>query len=424
MSSLSQLVLHVKRARAALQRRRKSESKKNHNPFRHSAFPSVSTTSVLDRVNIVPTSSPWDVLPVEVQIKIFTQCGIRDFVPLKLVCQSFNQLLTAHEQLITRHYLRQRRHGTLPSPIDSERTYTRNPEDDVVLLSDLFPPAKSAKGGHLYTFRYVYSLQRRQNLCSRLCYYIADRVMDRFVHREPVYMRTLFQSRSERNDFVRRGTARIMFHLMPLMFYVLYFLEAYSLARREHTNALLRDFEAGRLPVPIPPDVGKSMYRELQKKIIQSPPFTNTDTLISTNHCMSLLVCYLQYTVPPDETTVPDDSWIGSLLTVSPFVRIVEYFSAEIGDGGSQRMQRKDFMHNFHHDITLNEQDKIKSLVFQKAPNEHLHNSLQDVWFDIVRKELASRGVGPHDAERIMVREDLPILFGCEECRESVGWQA
>lgn len=168
-------------------------------------------------VDLVPTSSPWDRLPVELQIKIFAHCSVYDLLPLKLVCRSFCQLLTSHEQLIARTYLRQRRHGTLPSPIDTERTYTRNPEDDVVLLSDLFPPSKSAKGGHLYTFRYIHSLRRRQRLCSRLCYYLADRVMDRFVHSEALFMKQSFPSKNERNAFIQRGVASIWYTLAPLM---------------------------------------------------------------------------------------------------------------------------------------------------------------------------------------------------------------
>lgn len=207
-------------------------------------------------------------------------------------------------------------------------------------------------------------------------------------------------------------------------YYALYFLETYALARREQTNILLREFEAGRLPVPIPPHIRKVMYRELQVKIIKAPPFTDTATLIATHHCMQLLVSYLRYTVPPDEPTVSDDSWIGSLLTVSPFSRIVEYFSAEIGDGGSQRMQRKEFMHNFHNDITLNEKDDIQSLVFQISPNVHLHGSVEDVWFDVVGEELASRHAAPHDVDRVMVWPGLPVLLSCRECRVREGWHA
>jgi hypothetical protein len=205
----------------------------------------------------------------------------------------------------------------------------------------------------------------------------------------------------------------------------LYFLESYAEARREQTNVLLRDFEAGRLPVPIPPHLRKSMYQELQRKIMQAPPFTDTSTLISTHHCLQLLVSYLQFTVPPDDPT-SDDSWIGSLLTVSPFLRIVEYFSAEIGDGGSQRMQRKDFMYNFHNDMTLNEKDEMNSLVFENAPNVHLHRSVQDVWFDVARAELASRKVPAHKMECVIVHDKLPVLFGCSDCRPPrfEGWYA
>ncbi|KAB8230448.1 F-box protein [Aspergillus alliaceus] len=424
MSPIVQLVLHVKRARAAINRGRKSDTKRN-NPFRHNPFSSsVSSTSDIDKLNPVPTSSLWDIVPVEIQIKIFAHCGITDLFPLKLVCKAFYELLTTHEHAITRQYLRQRRHGTLPSPIDSQRTYTRHPEDDVVLLSDLFPPAKSAKGGHIYTFRYVYSLRRRQKLCSKLCYYIADRVMDRFVHNEQAFMKSVFPSRNDRSEFVKRGTARIWFYLTPLMYYTLYFLESYTLARREQTNVLLRDFEAGRLPVPIPPGMRKSMYRGLQVKILQSPPFTNTATLIATHHCMQLLVSYLRYTVPPDEPGPSDDSWISSLLTVSPFTRIVEYFSAEIGDGGNQRVQRKDFMHNFHNDITSNEKDDMNSLVFESAPKTHLHSSVQDVWFEVARQELASRRAIQHRAEHILIRDNLPVLLGCQDCRDSMGYRA
>lgn len=149
---------------------------------------------------------------------IFAHCGAADFLPLKLACKYFNHVLVAHEHEIVRQYLRQRRHGTLPSPIDDDRTYTRNPEDDVVLLSDLFPPSKSARGGHLYTFRYLYGLRSRQKLCSRLCYYLADRVMDRFVHTEPIFIRTSFpNTRPERTALVKRGKASLWFHLSPIM---------------------------------------------------------------------------------------------------------------------------------------------------------------------------------------------------------------
>lgn len=171
------------------------------------------------------------------------------------------------------------------------------------------------------------------------------------------------------------------------------------------------------------------MYRALQAKILQSPPFTDTSTLISTHHCMQLLVSYLRHTVPPDEQTggALDDSWIGSLLTISPFARIVEFFSAEIGDGGNQRAQRRDFMHNFHHDLMINERDERNSLIFDFGTdtNGHHHSTgIRDIWFDVAREELSARRAVPHDIESIWVWNGVPILFGCQDCRNRAGWRA
>jgi len=166
------------------------------------------------------------------------------------------------------------------------------------------------------------------------------------------------------------------------------------------------------------------MYRELQVKILRSPPFTDSSTLIATHHCMQLLLSYLRYTVPPEQG-LQDDGWIGSLLTVSPFLRLVEYFSAEIGDGGNQRMQRKDFMYNFDNDIKMHEKDDKKSLVFERAPNWHAHHSAADIWFDAATEELALRNAVPHDTEKIWIWDQIPLLLGCPHCRdESDGWYA
>src|SRR4051812_35770931 len=150
-------------------------------------------------------------------------------------------------------------------------------------------------------------------------------------------------------------------------YYTLYFLESYASARREHTNMLVQKYEAGHLPVPLPLEIRQRMYRELQTRILQTPPFTNTATLVATHHCMHLLVSYIRYTMSSEGPVVMDDSWISSLLTLAPFVRIVEFFSAEIGDGGSQRTQRKDFMYNFYHDMTMYEKDHMHSAVFARA---------------------------------------------------------
>ncbi|KAJ5577301.1 hypothetical protein N7535_004227 [Penicillium sp. DV-2018c] len=394
MTGLAKLVLSVQRVRAAIHNRRKAGAKEERG-----------SSLRVDHAE-PPPSRPWD-LPVEIQIRIFAYSGITDFHPLRLVCKAFYQLLTSNEHEIVRQYLRLRRHGTLPSPIDNDRTYTRDPGDDVVLLSDLFPPSKSARGGHLYTFKYLHGLRRRQILCSRLCYYLADRILDRLVQFGPEVMRASFPTkRNERNALVKRGIASIWFRLAPLMYYIAYFLESYASARREHTNMLVQKYEAGQLPVPLPLEIRQGMYRELQTRILQSPPFTNTAALIATHHCMHLLVSYIRYSMSPEQGEI-DDSWISSLLTLAPFVRIVEFFSAEIGDGGSQRTQRKDFMYNFYNDMTMYQKDHMNSVVFARAPAQNLHSSVHDIWFAAAEAELRARQAIPHEVEHIAVtRED------------------
>lgn len=185
---------------------------------------------------------------------------------------------------------------------------------------------------------------------------------------------------------------------------------------------LLREYEAGRLTVPISSEARQRMYRELQTRILQNPPFKNTAALVATHHCMHLLVSYIRYTMLPG--TEVDDSWTSSLLTLSPFARIVEFFSAEIGDGGNQRMQRKDFMHNFHADMTQHERDNMNSVLFGRVAVQNMHSSVRELWFDAARTELESRQAIPHDEEVAWRWNGIPILFGCSDCVHTAGWQA
>lgn len=185
---------------------------------------------------------------------------------------------------------------------------------------------------------------------------------------------------------------------------------------------LLLDFEAGRIPVPIPLSVRQSMYRDLQTRILRAPPFTDTATLVATHHCMQLLVSYIRYTMSSEGGH--DDSWISSLLTLAPFVRILEFFSAEIGDGGNQLRQRKDFMYNFHRDIKKHEKDDMNSVVFAHASDEHMHSNVRDIWFDAAHAEMVAREAIPHDVEHVWVWNGVPILFGCQDCHFEEGWRA
>ncbi|EEP76671.1 conserved hypothetical protein [Uncinocarpus reesii 1704] len=224
------------------------------------------------------TSSHWDKLPVELQVSIFCQCRLQDIQCLRLVSRAFRDLIDVNEHAIARDYLRIRRHGSLPSPNTSTASHSRAPQDDVILLSDLFPPPNGSNDA--YSFKYLASLRRRQETCSKLSYYLADRVLDKYMQNNPE-VKASFASKRDRQACYERGVAFLQFKLTPLMFYVLYFLETYSESKSRELDRLYcqRDRRGQR----------SRAYRmdyeyASQWGIMLSPPFEDPDVLLSTHH--------------------------------------------------------------------------------------------------------------------------------------------
>ncbi|KAG5300964.1 F-box domain-containing protein [Histoplasma ohiense] len=374
----------------------------------------------------VGTSSCWGRLPVEIKINIFRRCRLQDVVNLRLVSRAFSTLIDIHEQAISREYLRLRRHGSLPSPIDESRTYTREPEDDVILLSDLFPPPRAENGANdVYSFRYLWSLRRRQEACSKLANHLADSVLERYLQSDPAH-RAVFTSKKDFQAYREGGIAQLQFKLTPLMFYTLFFLETYAQARSELQSNLYAVYKAGRLPVTIQPADRTIMFRKLQAKIVSSPPFTNTRTLVSTHHCIHLLVSYLQLTLssePPFPTSC--DLWISMLLTTSGLGRIAEFFAAEKGGGNNQRSIRREFMRNMQADLDAIRNDERASKVYGSGEESRRPPRLREIWFEAARNEMEVRGVMPHQTEDwVIVWEGAKISIGCQNCEGEDGWLA
>ncbi|KAK2804846.1 hypothetical protein FQN51_001488 [Onygenales sp. PD_10] len=377
----------------------------------------------LDRV---PTSSRWDWLPVELQVSIFGHCRLQDMGSLRLASRAFRTLIDANEQAISRAYLRLRRHGSLPSPIDESRTYTQEPEDDVILLSDLFPPRPSRHDTQdAYTFRYLWGLRQRQEVCSKLAYYLADRVLDRYMQSDPSH-KTLFASKKDRQACYDHGIALLQFKLTPLMFYTLFYLETYARSRLNLQSDLYATYEAGRLPVPIQPTDRALIFRKLQAEILQLPPFTNMRTLISTHHCIHLLVSYLRFTLspePPFHTSC--DSWISMLLTTSGLGRIAEFFAAEKGGGNNQRTMRKEFMRNMQADWDAYRNDGRATKVYGSGEESTRPPPVREIWFEAARNEMRVRQAIPHQTEDwVVVWEGARISIGCQNCHGEDGWLA
>jgi hypothetical protein len=77
-------------------------------------------------------------------------------------------------------------------------------------------------------------------------------------------------------------------------FYTLFFLEEYARGRMKLQDTLYQAYEAGQLPVPVQPRDRALFYRRIQEEILRSRPFIETRTLVSTHHCITLLVRYLR----------------------------------------------------------------------------------------------------------------------------------
>ncbi|KAH0544643.1 hypothetical protein GP486_008504 [Trichoglossum hirsutum] len=307
--------------------------------------------------------------------------------------------------------------------------HTREPEDDVILLSDLFPPPKNRFGVSVYSFAYLQALQRRQDTCGKLAGFLAERVIGMYLQHDPAVKRG-FVSRKDWKESYETAVGILKFKLTPLMFYVSFFLETYSAQRLEHQNSLLIEYDAGRLPVPMHPNDRAKEYRHRQARILQSPPFTVTRNLISTHHVLRLLVQYLRHTISPEPPHDQNDDWISMLLYESGLARIVEFFAAEkgggsvIGGGSSQRTKRKEFMRNMQEDWDNSRSNPAIDVVYGGGEEGTKPPKVGQVWFQCAKEEMGSRGVVPHFSEDWVEVWGTRISMGCENCVGEEGWLA
>jgi hypothetical protein len=113
------------------------------------------------------------------------------------------------------------------------------------------------------------------------------------------------------------------------------------------------------------------------------------------------------------------------LLHESGLRRIVEFFAAEKGGGGTQRSKRKDFMKNMQSDWDARRQNPAIVVVFGSLDEAFNPPPVREIWFEPVKQEMRLRGVAPHDANDFVdAFGEERISIGCENCQNEVGWQA
>ncbi|KAI1908707.1 hypothetical protein LOZ04_004679 [Ophidiomyces ophidiicola] len=356
----------------------------------------------------------WETLPVEIQLSILCRCRLQDIQGLRLVCRSLHNLIDRNEHAISRDYLRIRRHGSLPSQQGPRAVHTRAPQDDVILLSDLFPPSEGPYNPKdAYTFRYLAGLQRRQDTCSKLAYYLADRVLDGYIQSDPE-IKTSFASKRDRQACHERGVTLLQFKLTPIMFYVLYFFETYSKVR---SNELIRPH--GRRGQPRTFHIADE--HTFQAYILRGPIFKDTNVLLSTHHVFSLLARYLLNAVATDYPFHSNGEAFASMLLTIGLERIVEFFAAEKGGGYNQRALRKTFMRNMQRDW-----DAFMKREAVYGDIEHHPMPLDYIWIAPAMETLRDRGCIPHRSQDwVIVWEGAKIYLDCQHCRGmDDGWPA
>lgn len=160
---------------------------------------------------------------------------------------------------------------------------------------------------------------------------------------------------------------------------------------------------------------------DVQRMILQCPPFTSTQILVSTHHCMQLLCSTVRRLMSPDFTNSTSDNWVSLLLRTSTLERIVEFFVAisrddEIRDSAPQPSNwshRKEFLWQMRKDLGryMTSASRLPNKGATPTP------TLDQVWFTAAYQELVQRGAIPHSPE-----EPIPVLHGsavtlqCEYC--------
>jgi hypothetical protein len=217
--------------------------------------------------------------------------------------------------------------------------------------------------------------------------------------------------------------------------YLAFFLETYADAREA----------AKKTGEGEPHDLHNSL--EEQQCILQRPPFTTTEVLLSTHHCMHLLCASVRHMMNPEFPPSSTGSWVSILLTTSTLERILDFFVAAADDQSAEAQHahtrnvqshphtRAQHAHTRNVSSTWTKRREFL-LRMRKDWEEYLASvgggqmaaaadeqalvappDLRQVWFEAAEKEMYRRGVITHRREN-----PVPILHGsyirlhCEFC--------
>lgn len=242
--------------------------------------------------------SIWETLPSDILIRILIQCELNDIYALSLVCRVLRRRIYQHEPAIAQEYLCCRLHQHYPAVLSSG--------DNLTFIYNLFPPPPPhypATDGSLennfpeYSLSYLSDLTRCWRTCIRLSFYLAESAVQHHLETD-----TTIRGVSEQEAIYSKAVFQLQDKLLHPIAYLIFFLES----------------DAATTPLSI----------ETQQSILQQPPFTDTQILLSTHHCMTLLCNCLRRLMAPDIQYPSTEPWLRLLLTTSTLERTLNFFAA------------------------------------------------------------------------------------------------
>ncbi|KAJ5632865.1 hypothetical protein N7490_009204 [Penicillium lividum] len=343
--------------------------------------------------------SIWKRLSDNALVRLVSLCELDDIASLALTCRLLHRRIFKNELAISHAYMNLHRRGTCGFKNDTNLS----PGNDLTFISELFPPPPphyAIGDGHDdadYSFAYLSDLKRCWTTCIQLSYYLADHAVRHHLDTDPIARPLWTSSKTEKEVVYSRAVATLHAKLLYPMAYAIFFLESCA-----------ADAHSSDSSVQIT-NLFKSI--EDQKSILQSSPFTNTQILLSTQHCLELLCATVRRLMHPEFPYSSSESWVSLLLMTSTLERILQFFIAVAHDEEKRESpsrtsswsRRRDFMWQMRDD--LGHYVASSGLTFNRV--SHAPLALENVWFGACHQEMLRRGGVPHETE-----EPVPVLHG------------
>lgn len=348
----------------------------------------------------------WKRLPDNAFVTLVAFCELDDVSSLALTCRLLHRRVFKNEFAISRRYLDLRRRN---KGLESGWEEHLSPGDDLTFISDLFPPpppqytAGEGYGDAEYSLAYLADLKRCWTTCIRLSYHLADHAVRYRLETDSNARELWSSSKTEKEVVYSKSVAEFQAKLLFPMY------GSALQNSRMSTNNLSRAYATFFLENSAAADcdstcsgqvAGLDSSIKTQQSILQKSPFTDTQILVSTHHCMQLLCSTVRRLMSPDFPYSSSESWVSLLLLNSTLERVVDFFVSvsrdeepkEATTHGSNWSHRKEFLWQMREDL-----GQYLATTSQASSNQSSSGpTLDHVWFRAAYQEMLERGVIPH----------------------------